>query len=93
MEEVKQERDFEQEVRALYEEHPQLRGEDLPEDVIKAAVEGKNLSEAYEAHEQAKQEKTKEEHMARSPVKGVTGGGSVDTKPEDVFLRGFSSVW
>ena len=93
MEEVKQERDFEQEVRELYEDRPELRGEELPEDVIRAVVKGKNLSEAYADYDHRKKEEKKAADTAKAPVKGVTHGGSVSTQPEDAFLRGFSSAW
>lgn len=93
MEEVKQGRDFEQEVRQLYEEHPDLRGEELPEDVVKAVVEGKNLSEAYKDYTTQEEKQREEQEKRRAPVKGVTRGGSVDTQPEDIFLRGFSQAW
>lgn len=91
MEEKTMERDFEQEVRQLYEERPELRGEQLPEQVVKQCVEGKPLREAYADYTARQDEPQKP--AANAPVKSVTHGGSVDTKPEDAFLRGFQSAW
>lgn len=91
MEEQKMERDFEQEVRELYEEHPDLRGGALPEAVITACVGGTNLKEAYAAYSEEKKEA--EKPAPKAPVSGVTRGGSVSSKPEDAFLRGFNSTW
>lgn len=89
MEEKATERDFEKEVHDLYEARPHLRGEQLPEEVVKACAEGKNLSDAY--GEYAKKQAEKPAPMA--PVRSVTLGGSVDSKPEDAFLRGFNTAW
>ena len=89
MEEKAVERDFEQEVRSLYEAKPQLRGEALPEAVVKACAEGKNLTEAYEEYA----ERQEKREVPMSPVRSVTLGGSVENKPEDAFLRGFNTAW
>lgn len=89
MEEKAVERDFEQEVHALYEERPQLRGEPLPEEVVKACAEGKNLSDAYGEYAEKQERKS----VPQAPVRSVTGGGSVENKPEDAFLRGFNTAW
>lgn len=93
MEEKMTQRDFEQEVKSLYTEKPELRGEALPEAVVKACVDGKKLSEAYDAYadEQAQTQNAKAARQA--PVRSVTRGGSVDAKPEDAFLRGFNEAW
>lgn len=93
MEEVKQERNFEQEVRQLYEQRPELREKTLPDEVVKACVDGKNLTEAYGDYVNEKAEKQNVSAARRAPVKGVTKGGSVSTQPEDAFLRGFNSGW
>lgn len=93
MEEKMAERDFEQEVRTLYTECPELRGESLPEPVLKACVEGRNLSEAYQDYADEKAEKQNVRAARRAPVTGVTKGGGVSTQPEDAFLRGFDTAW
>lgn len=84
-------RDLEGEVRALYEERPELKGEALPEEVVTAcAVEGKELKAAYDAYAEARQEKRP---PAYAPVRSVTRGGSVEAKPGDAFLKGFDAAW
>ena len=92
MEEQTVQRDMEGEVRALYEAHPELKGEALPEEVVTAcAVEGKALTEAYAAYAEAREEKKKPSVYA--PVRSVTRGGSVSAQPADAFLRGFDTAW
>jgi len=93
MEEVKAERDYEQEVRQLYEQHPELRQQQLPEDVVKACVDGRNLAEAYGDYVNRETEKQNARSARQAPVRGVTKGGSVSNQPEDAFLRGFNSGW
>lgn len=102
---VEQERDYGSEVRALFAQRPELRGEELPEEVLQACIGGKPLKEAYEdyagrqrkeAEELRKENRILRENAktaARSPVRGVTRGGSVQNEPEDPFLRGFNSQW
>ncbi len=85
-------RDMEGEVQALYEAHPELKGEALPEEVVTAcAVEGKGLTEAYETYAEAREEKKKP--AVHAPVRSVTRGGSVGAQPGDAFLRGFDAAW
>ena len=94
MEEKAVERDFEQEVKELYDARPELKGEALPEDVVRAcAVEGKRLSEAYDTYAEEAAEKQNKKSAAQAPVRSVTRGGGVDARPEDTFLRGFNEVW
>ena len=89
MEEKATERDFEKEVRELYDARPELRGETLPEEVVRSCVKGKNLSEAYGEYA----EKQSAKPAPSAPVRSVTMGGSVENKPEDAFLRGFNTAW
>ena len=93
MEEIKQERNFEQEVRQLYEQRPELRESKLPEEVVKACVSGKKLTDAYGDYVNEKVEKQNNKAARQAPIKGVTKGGSVNNQPEDAFLRGFNSGW
>ena len=94
MEEKVVERDFEQEVKELYDARPELEGEELPQEVLKAcAVEGKKLSEAYDAYAEEAADKQNKKAARQAPVRSVTRGGSVDAKPEDSFLRGFNAAW
>lgn len=98
-------RDFAAEVAELMNIRPELRGQQLPEEVQKAAVEGGvRLSTAYLNYE-FKQIKAENERLkstnkiheqnaasaARAPVTGTNGGGATDTAPEDPFLAGFNS--
>ena len=99
-------RDFQAEVRELLEARSDLVGTTLPSEVVEDCVKnGKRLYVAYAEFEQkkakaenerlAKKVKALEQNAtaaARSPVTGVTGGGSTDTKPEDDFTRGFNSI-
>jgi len=99
------ERDYGREVRELYTQRPELRGEQLPEAVLQACVAGKPLKDAYdefagrqrqEADALRKEKRILREQAktaARSPVRGVTRGGSVHAQPEDPFLRGFNTQW
>lgn len=100
-------RDYAKEVDDLLAIRPDLRGNPLPDEVTKAAVEGgKPLVRAYLEYE-AKQntvelEKLRKENQIykqnaeaaqRSPVKGTSGGGATDQTPSDPFLEGFNSGW
>lgn len=98
-------RDYQAEVEELLQARPQLRGQALPDAVSRAAVEGdKRLLLAYLDYEaqqaQAENERLRKENeiykqnaatAARSPVRGVSGGGATDLKPSDPFLEGFNS--
>lgn len=98
-------RDFTSEARDLVRARPDLAGQKLPEEVVKACVaENKSLLVAYSEYE-ARQQKAEADKLRRenkilkqneasakqAPVKGVRGGGATDTKPEDDFLKGFYS--
>ena len=43
-------RDYAAEVKALYEARPELRGEQLPDEVVAACVGGKSLTTAYDEY-------------------------------------------
>lgn len=98
-------RDFNAEAHELVRARPDLAGQTLPQEVVRACVaENKSLLVAYSEYE-AKQQKAEAEKLRRenqilrqneasakqAPVKGVRGGGATDTKPEDDFLKGFNS--
>ena len=98
-------RDFSEEIRELWRIRPQLRGQKLPDEVAKAAANGRNLSVAYleqeaePARKQAASSRRENEILrqnaasaARAPVKGTTGS-SVDQGPKDPFLEGFEKSW
>lgn len=99
-------RDFASEVKELWSMRPDLKGTKIPSEVAAAAANGQNLALAFFAYE-AKQAKATAEQLrqenntykqnaasaAKAPVKGVSGGGSTNTEPEDPFLKGFNSDW
>ena len=93
MEEKTVERDYEQQVQELFTQHPELRSQELPEDVLKACVGGKRLTDAYADYADDRAKEQNEKAARQAPVRGVTKGGSVDTSPEDAFLRGFNGAW
>lgn len=91
-------RDFAEEVRALYEARPELRGEQLPEEVTMACVRGAALKDAYAAYakKQSKARWVQEQNSqaaAKAPVRGVSRGGSIGSQAEDAFLKGFNEAW
>lgn len=95
------------EVAQLLQARPELRGQQLPREVLTAAAAGKNLLLAYTEHENrqkaAEAEKAKQENdilkqnaanAAKAPVRGTAGGGAPKDKGgEDDFLRGFNSEY
>ena len=96
---------YEQEVQALYAARPELRGEELPDEVLQACVRGKALTEAYNDFARRQRQDAaalrRENRILRqnaraaapAPVRGVTRGGGVASQPEDAFLRGFNAEW
>lgn len=96
-------RDFETEVRSLYEQRPELKDGLLPEEVVRDCVAGQSLRDAYDAYagRQDAERLRKENRIlrqnaataARAPVRGVTGGGTPKAEPDDPFLRGFNTRW
>lgn len=99
-------RDYQAEVEELLQARPNLRGQALPDAVSRAAVQDdKRLLLAYLDYEakqaQAENERLRKENeiykqnaatAARSPVRGVSGGGVTDLKPSDPFLDGFNAA-
>ena len=98
-------RDFAAEVQDTLKRFPETKGKQLPDEVIKAAVDkGVSIADAYAKYkenqhtteiEALKREnnilKQNADAAARSPVSGVTRGGRTDTKPSDPFLAGFNA--
>lgn len=93
-------RDFVQEVQQLKALYPDFK--EMPEEVAKAAANGANLLTAYLAYREKQTSKAaaslkKENEVlkqnaasaAKAPVKGVTGGGATNTKPQHKLLDGF----
>ena len=93
-------RDFVQEVQQLKALYPDFK--EMPDEVAKAAANGANLLTAYLAYREKQTSKAaaslkKENEVlkqnaasaAKAPVKGVTGGGATNTKPQHKLLDGF----
>lgn len=83
-------RAFDREIQELLTARPELRGEELPQEVVEACIRGKSVTQAYNDYATAKKQSTR---AAAAPVRGVTRGGSVQTGPEDAFLKGLQTEW
>ena len=98
-------RDYRSEVSVLLDAHPELRGTQLPNEVVNACVvEGRPLVSAYEAYIRRQTEaenravkaenkrlKQNADAARRAPVRGVSRGGQTDVEPDDPFLIGFNA--
>ena len=84
-------RNFEAEVQALHAAWPELRGKELPQEVLEACVRGQELTDAYDAY--AGRQHRAARRQAQPSIRGVTSGGSPTASPEDLFLRGFNESW
>lgn len=91
-------RDYAAEVASLYAARPELRGTELPEEVVAACVRGTSLTQAYTDFARRQREETRlRQREVRAPrrptVKSVTQGGGAAAQGEDAFLRGFNTGW
>ena len=91
-----EERDFDSEIRELMEKYPELAGRSLPNEVVQAALDGMDLTKAYEIYREERSGAEKErggngKTAMRAPVRGVSGGEAVRMQGEDDFLRGFNA--
>ena len=97
-----QTRDFVQEVNQLKALYPDFK--EMPDEVAVAVSNGANLLTAYLAYRDKQTTKAaaslkKENEVlkqnaasaAKAPVRGVTGGGATNTKPQNNLLVGFDS--
>ena len=104
VEETSPERDFLSEVQQLRALYPEVK--EIPDEVALAAADGANLLTAYLAYKGQQSQKAaaslKRENevlkhnaasAAKAPVRGITGGGATNTKPDDPFLKGLSEDW
>jgi hypothetical protein len=95
-------RDFVSEVNQLKSLYPDFK--EMPDAVARAVADGANLLTAYVAYREQQTSKAaaslkKENEVlkqnaasaAKAPVRGVTGGGATDTKPQNNLLVGFDS--
>ena len=94
--------DWNADVARLAQLRPDVK--ELPVEVHQAWLNGEDLVTAYLLHEnralrgskaavekETKVLKQNAASAAKAPVRGVTGGGATDTKPESDFLKGFNS--
>lgn len=100
-----EQRDYGAEVRELFTARPELRGGELPKEVLLACAGGKHLTDAYNDYAKSQRQDAeglrKENRIlrqnakaaAQAPIRGVTRGGGPNAKPEDAFLKGFNSGW
>lgn len=92
---------FRSQARELVAAFPELKGRQAPAEVIRAAVQGENLTAAYARHVLAQsrldnarleRELAAERQNAaaayRAPVRGVSGGAAVGEQGRDPFLTG-----
>ena len=91
-------RDYAAEVASLYAARPELRGTELPAEVVAACVRGTSLTQAYTDFARRQREEARlRQREARAPrrpaVKSVTQGGAAAAQGEDAFLRGFNTGW
>lgn len=91
-------RDYAAEVASLYAARPELRGTELPQEVVAACVRGTSLTQAYTDFARRQREEVRlRQREARTPrrpaVKSVTQGGAAAAQGEDAFLRGFNTGW
>ena len=97
-------RDTKAEVDQLLAVKPELRGKQMPPEVISAWTSGKNLLQAYTEYEAEKSRSEAERlraennihkqnaaNAAKAPVKSVSSGGASNNKGEDDFMKGFNS--
>lgn len=97
-------RDANAEVEQLLAVKPELRGKQMPPEVISAWTSGKNLLQAYTEYEAEKSRSEAERlraennihkqnaaNAAKAPVKSVSSGGASNNKGEDDFMKGFNS--
>lgn len=95
-------RDWNADVARLAQLRPDVK--ELPVEVHQAWLNGEDLVTAYLLHEnralrgskaavekETKVLKQNAASAAKAPVRGVTGGGATNTKPESDFLKGFDS--
>ena len=98
-------RDLGAEAEELLRVFPEMQGRSIPTEVVLESLRGKKtLTAAFAAwnerqHREALESLRRENRRRdagrraaeRAPVRGVSGGGSADTRPGDPFLAGFDS--
>ena len=98
-------RDFEAEWKELADAHPELVGNQLPDDIMQACLNStlppirvyesmmivKQAAEIKALQEEIATLRQNAEAAAKAPVRATTPGGKTDTEAEDAFIRAFKS--
>ena len=98
-------RDFEAEWKELADAHPELVGNQLPDDIMQACLNStlppirvyesmmivKQVAEIKALQDEIAILRQNAEAAAKAPVRATTPGGKTDTEADDNFLRGFNS--
>ena len=98
-------RDFEAEWRELADAHPELVGNQLPDDIMQACLNStlppirvyesmmitKQAAEIKALQDEIATLRQNAEAAAKAPVRATTPGGTTDTEAEDDFLRAFKA--
>ena len=98
-------RDFEAEWKELADAHPELVGNQLPDDIMQACLNSTlppiRVYESMMIVKQAEEIKALQEEIAtlrqnaeaaaKAPVRATTPGGKTDTEAEDAFIRAFKA--
>ena len=98
-------RDFEAEWKELADAHPELVGNQLPDDIMQACLNStlppirvyesmmivKQAAEIKALQDEIATLRQNAEAAAKAPVRATTPGGKTDTEAEDAFIRAFKS--
>ena len=99
------ERDYESEWKELADAHPELVGNQLPDDIMQACLNStlppirvyesmmivKQAAEIKALQDEIATLRQNAEAAAKAPVRATTPGGKTDTEAEDAFIRAFKS--
>ena len=103
--EAAQKRNYEAEWKELADAHPELVGNQLPDDIMQACLNStlppirvyesmmivKQAAEIKALQEEIATLRQNAEAAAKAPVRATTPGGKTDTEAEDAFIRAFKA--
>ena len=98
-------RDYESEWKELADAHPELVGNQLPDDIMQACLNStlppirvyesmmivKQAAEIKALQDEIATLRQNAEAAAKAPVRATTPGGKTDTEAEDAFIRAFKA--
>ena len=98
-------RNYEAEWKELADAHPELVGNQLPDDIMQACLNStlppirvyesmmivKQAAEIKALQDEIATLRQNAEAAAKAPVRATTPGGKTDTEAEDAFIRAFKS--